>query len=91
MAVDVMVPILHDTLQALGIAYTAVKHPLPAFLLPQFGSQLVIRSGDNPDRLRGLSVHHVGVDELDTIDAGHARDLWAILASRCREGSFNTL
>jgi hypothetical protein len=91
MAVDVMVPILHDTLAQLGIAYQAIKHPMPAFLLPQFGSQLLIRSGDNPDRLRGLSVHHIGVDELDTIDSTHARDLWAILASRCREGTYQAL
>lgn len=91
MAVDVMVPILHDTLQQLGITYQAVKHPMPAFLLPQFGSQLLIRSGDNPDRLRGLSVHHIGVDELDTIDTAHARDLWGILASRCREGTYQAL
>jgi PBSX family phage terminase large subunit len=91
MAIDVMVPILHDTLAQLGINYQAVKHPMPAFLLPQFNSQLLIRSGDNPDRLRGLSVHHVAVDELDTIDSAHARDLWAILVSRCREGSFQTL
>jgi len=91
MAIDVMVPILHDTLSQLGITYQAIKHPMPAFLLPQFGSQLLIRSGDNPDRLRGLSVHHVAVDELDTIDAAHARDLMAILVSRCREGTFQTL
>lgn len=91
MAIDVMVPILHDTLSQLGITYQAIKHPMPAFLLPQFGSQLLIRSGDNPDRLRGLSVHHVAVDELDTIDGTHARDLWAILVSRCREGTFQTL
>ena len=91
MAIDVMVPILHDTLSQLGISYQAVKHPMPAFLLPQFNSQLLIRSGDNPDRLRGLSVHHVAVDELDTIDGTHARDLWAILVSRCREGTFQTL
>jgi len=91
MAIDVMVPILHDTLAQLGIIYQAIKHPMPAFLFPQFGSQLLIRSGDNPDRLRGLSVHHVAVDELDTVDATHARDLWAILVSRCREGTFQTL
>ena len=91
MAIDVMVPILHYTLSQLGVSYQAIKHPMPAFLLPQFGSQLLIRSGDNPDRLRGLSVHHVAVDELDTIDAAHARDLWAILVSRCREGTFQTL
>lgn len=91
MAIDVMVPILHDTLAQLGITYQAIKHPMPAFLLPQFGSQLLIRSGDNPDRLRGLSVHHAAVDELDTVDGAHARDLWAILVSRCREGTFQTL
>lgn len=91
MAVDVMVPILHDTLAQLGITYQAVKHPMPAFLLPQFNSRLLIRSGDNPDRLRGLSVHHVAVDELDTIDSTHAKELWSILVSRCREGTYQAL
>lgn len=91
MAVDVMVPILHDTLAQLGLLYQAVKHPMPAFILPQFGSQLLIRSGSEPDRLRGLSVHHVAVDELDTIDSTHAKELWAILVSRCREGTYQAL
>lgn len=86
MGADVLQPVFHDVLTALGLQYKALKHPLPAFQLPQFGSQIIVRSGDAPDRLRGLSVHFAAIDELDTIAADHARTLWGIVSSRVREG-----
>jgi len=91
MAADVLVPVFHDVLTTLGLQYRGMKHPLPAFQLPQFGSQLIIRSGDAPDRLRGLSVAFASIDELDTITADHARTLWGIVSSRVREGRNPTL
>lgn len=91
MAADTLLPVFHDVLGTLKLQYKALKHPLPAFQLPQFNSQLIIRSGDSPDRLRGLSVAFAAIDELDTITADHARTLWGIVSSRVREGRNPTL
>lgn len=91
MGSDVLQPLYHQVLEELGLRYIARKHPLPAFQLPQFNSTILLRSGDAPDRLRGMSVHYAAVDELDVIDPEHARNLWAIAASRVRQGRYQSL
>jgi len=49
-----------------------------------FGAQVLFRSADEPDRLRGVNLNWAYVDEAATI---HTEDVWRIILGRLREGT----
>jgi len=58
-------------------------------------SQIIFRSADNPERMIGYEVADGVIDEIDTLKADHAAEVWSKMLGRCRQrkpdGADNTL
>lgn len=86
---DVLVPMMDQVLDQLGIPYEYKVSPLPSYTL-KFGhgtTQILLRSGENFKKTGiGLNLAFFGVDESDTMNKSTATALWRALQSRLRAG-----
>ena len=85
----VLIPSLEDALDVAGIPYVLKRAPMPEITL-KFAhgeTKILMRSGENFQRLVGVNLAFVGVDELDTIQPNVAEAMWKKLQGRMRRGS----
>lgn len=84
----VLIPTMEECLDIAGIKYTLKRAPLPEMTLKfkRGETKILFRSGENFQRLVGVNVAFVGVDELDTINPKIAAQMWKKLQGRMRKG-----
>lgn len=73
-----------NLLTEFGILYTYNKS-LYEMVLPWFGTKILFRSADDPERLKGPNVAWAGIDEIARID----EKIWGVLVSRVRHPRAN--
>lgn len=85
----VLIPSMEEALETAGIPYTLKRAPMPELTM-KFAhgeTKVLLRSGENFQRLIGLNLAFVGVDELDTIQPNVAKAMWKKLQGRMRKGN----
>lgn len=80
----VNIPSLEKILFTLGIPWKINKSDM-IMTLPDFGSQIILRSMDNPARIIGYEHGHALVDELDTMSKNKAQQAWNQVIARNRQ------
>lgn len=87
-------PRFEEALTRLGIQYRLYKSPLNYLEIPGYG-KIFFRSMDTPSRIIGYEHADADVDELDTLKADDAAEVWRRILSRNRQkkpdGSPNTI
>lgn len=87
-------PRFEEKLAELGIPYRLYKSPLNYIEISGYG-RIFFRSMDTPARIIGYEHGDADVDELDTLKAADAADVWRRILSRNRQkkadGSPNTI
>lgn len=85
---QILIPALEEALEITQIPYTLKKSPLPELTLHfnEGKTTILMRSGENFQRLIGVNLAFAGVDELDTIDKQTASMMWKRLQGRLRSG-----
>lgn len=82
---DIAFPRFSEMLDSFGVAYRSVKTPDPYIEVPDWGGKIIFRTMDNPSRIVGYEVAHSVCDELDTLPADKARDVWTKIIARNRQ------
>ena len=72
---------LTEMMDALGIRYTYLKGD-NIITIPESGHEILLRSLDNPDSLRGPNLHYAYVDEASLV----TREGWNVVKGRVRIG-----
>jgi hypothetical protein len=87
-------PRFEEALEMMGIAYRLYKSPLNKIVIPHYG-EIIFRSMDAPHRIIGYEHADADCDELDTLSAKDAAEVWRRVISRNRQkkpnGSINTI
>ena len=79
----IMYPRFEEILSNAGLRYKLNKSE-GIIDIPDIGT-ILFRSMENPDRIIGYEVHHSFFDELDTLDADKAREVWQKALGRNRK------
>lgn len=77
-------PRFEEVLTTLGVPYKLYKSPLNYIHIPGYG-HIYFRSMDAPARIIGYEHADADVDELDTLKAKDAADVWRRILSRNRQ------
>jgi len=77
-------PRFEELLSDLGIPYRLTKSPHNVLDIEGYG-RIIFRSMDTPSRIIGYEVGDSDVDELDTLKASNAADVWRRILSRNRQ------
>lgn len=87
-------PRFEEALTDLGIPYRLFKSPLNYIQIEGAG-KIFFRSMDTPNRIIGYEHADADIDELDTLKAEDAADVWRRISSRNRQvkpdGALNTI
>lgn len=88
MIMEPLLPLMFDALETYGIPYRFRKSPNPILTLRFEGgdSTILFKSAEQMDKLRGINAAWIIVDEIDTLGASKAKQLWQILQGRVRYG-----
>ena len=76
---DTNIPMFEMQLELFGIPYTIHKTNF-VLSLPWWNSRILLRSADEPDKLKGPNVAWAGIDEVARID----EKIWGVAVSRVR-------
>jgi len=76
-------PRFTEMLTEWGIDHTLNK--AEAILRLENDAQIIFRSADNPERLVGFEIADGVIDEIDTLRADQAADVWTKMLARCRQ------
>lgn len=76
-------PRFTELLDAWGIKYELNKGT--SILALENRSQIIFRSGDNPERMVGFEVADAVIDEADTLRPQQAREVWNKMIARARQ------
>jgi len=78
---DVTIPIMVTILEELNIPFQSREGAQPSMLLERQRAQIIFRSLEKPNRLRGLNLAWFGIDELTYCRA----EAWQVLCQRIRD------
>jgi hypothetical protein len=76
---DTNIPTLIELLNKHGIEYQLVKSTFD-LILPWWKTRILLRSADDPEKLKGPNVAWAGIDEVARVH----EDIWGVLVSRVR-------
>lgn len=85
----VLIPSLEEALEIARVPYILKRAPTPEITL-KFAhgeTKILLQSGENFQRIVGVNLAFVGVDELDTIQPNIAEFMWKKLQGRLRKGN----
>jgi hypothetical protein len=94
LAMDTMVPAIEYALELMPIRWEYRASPLPKFIVywqDENPSEILIRSFENWQKIRGLNLAWAIVDELDVVKQSVATQALRLLQGRIRTGSVRQL
>lgn len=87
-------PRFEQICEELGVPYRLYKSPINELHIPGYG-KIIFRTMDAPSRIVGYEHADADVDELDTLKADQAAEVWRAILARNRQkkpdGSKNTI